>query len=103
MFTVRSAALCAVVLPCALFATGCGNDAVSKDSIEKQIEAQLGPKLPKEIKTVTCPEDLSAKVGKVTNCVITYVGGIKVEVRTKVTKVHDGKASLDMLVTRQVK
>jgi len=104
MKTVRALAVLLVLAVLGLVAAGCGDSTPSADSgaVAKEIKKQLSPKLPLKTKDVSCPGGVEGKVGKTRNCILTYDGGTKVEVRVTVTSVNDDRIGMNFLVTRKV-
>jgi hypothetical protein len=88
----------AVVLPVLLLAAGCGAGTVAKGdvaaAVADQVETQVGSR-----PTVSCPEDLEAKVGATTRCTLTLEGADgRYGVTAKVTKVDGDQATFDIQV-----
>ena len=100
---MRTAAAVAVAAT-ALLAAGCGTKSVSKGDIEAQIKDQLAKRgYTAPVKSVSCPDDLEAKVGKKEACTLTYKSGHQFEVRARVVSVSGKTAHLDYTVTKRLK
>ena len=100
----RSTVLVLPLACCALLASGCGGKTVAKDKIEKQIQtafAQKGFTAP--VKSVSCPKDLEAKVGKTEKCTLTYKSGHALEVTATIKSVSGDKANFGFVITKRLK
>jgi hypothetical protein len=93
-------ALCA----CALAVSACGTTKVSKDEVEKQIQAGFAKSgFTAPVKSVKCPDDLDAKVGKSEKCVLTYKSGNALEITATVKSTSGDKARLGFVATKKLK
>lgn len=94
-----AAAVCSLLLLAA-----CGTKTVSKGEVEKQVQAgfaRAGFTAP--VKSVKCPKDLDAKVGKSERCVLTYKTGHALEITATVKSVSGDKAHLGFVATKRLK
>ena len=100
---VRSIALPALCAS-ALLVSGCGTSKVSKSEVEKQIQAGFARSgFTAPVKSVKCPDDLEAKVGKSENCVLTYKSGNALQIRATVKSTSGSKARLGFVATKKLK
>jgi ABC-type oligopeptide transport system substrate-binding subunit len=84
MLKSRFAAIAVLALSAALLLSACGEKTISKSTVEKQIKTKFAPVA--KITSVSCPDDLEAKVGKKETCTITS-GGKKYKTTATITKV----------------
>ena len=103
---MRRPLLAAAVALSALLASGCGggDKTLSKEELAKQIQtgyARGGYTAP--VKSVVCPDDLDAKVGKSEKCALTYRSGHVLEITATIKSVSGGKAHLGFVVTKRLK
>lgn len=83
-----SVAVVAVVLGVGL--TGCSSGAskaVSKDDLAQQVKTQLAASVGQTPKSVTCADNLPAKVGSTVRCTLTAEDGTKFGVTVNATDV----------------
>lgn len=90
------------VLAVALSGTACsfsvGSNTVSKSDVESQISQKMTDAAGKKPESVTCPGDLSAKVGATLDCQMT-VKNKPFNVNVTVTSVDGGNVKFDMVET----
>ena len=94
------AVLLAVVLPVGL--AGCnfnfstGSMKIERAKVEKMLMDSLTLKFEGLLRSVSCPNDLEAKVGVTTRCTITEDDGSTIGVVATVTSVDKGKGSFKL-------
>jgi D-tyrosyl-tRNA(Tyr) deacylase len=96
----RSVAATAVGCALALTATGCGGKSVvSQQTVESQVASRLAAEANQPTPTVSCPGDLTAKVGATMTCVLTPDGAAaSYNVEVTVNSVSDGTAHFGVRV-----
>ena len=99
----RSRTLAAVPVLVATLAlvAGCGTPTVSKADVEKKVSAQLEEQVGRAPDDVTCPGDLTGKVGTTMRCTLTD-GSDKVGLTVDVTDVDGSKVGFDIKVDDHV-
>ncbi len=77
---MRAAAAAAIVVT-ALLVSACGDEELSTEPIEKDIQSGLTRQTRVQIQSVTCPEEVKPQAGDRFNCTAVYAGGEKARVR----------------------
>ena len=93
---------CAAALS-VLALAACGEDVVSKDDVESQASTVIEKEVGQKPKSITCPDDLKAKVGETMKCELTAPDDSKVDVTVKVTSASDGEAKFSVEVGDEVR
>jgi hypothetical protein len=73
--------LAAAILIAALLVSACGDEELSTESIEKDIQQGLARQTRVRIKSVTCPDKVKPQKGDRFICTAVYAGGDKAPVR----------------------
>ena len=81
-----------------LVGSACSSEmAVDKDALAKEVSSQLASEVGHEPESVTCPEDLTGKVGATTTCTLSDAGE-SYGVTVTVTSVDGSDVKFDMKV-----
>jgi hypothetical protein len=83
--------LAVLILPACSGSVSVGGFTVDKAELEEQVATELAEQQKQDPPNITCPEDLDAKVGATTTCVLDVTGDPKeYDVAVKVTSVDEG-------------
>ena len=74
-------ALAAAILVAAILVSACGDEELSTEPIEKDIQQGLARQTRVRIKSVTCPDKVKPEKGDRFVCTAVYAGGDKATVR----------------------
>ena len=89
---------------CVLVVGACGGNTVSKGEIAKQIQASYARNgFTAPVRSVDCPKDLDAKVGKAETCTLTYKSGHAFAVSATIKTVKGSTAHFGFVVTKRLK
>jgi uncharacterized protein DUF4333 len=75
------AAVAAAIVVTALLASACGDEELSTEPIEKDIQRGLTRQTRVQIQSVTCPDEVKPRAGDRFSCTAIYAGGEKARVR----------------------
>ena len=75
-----------------------GGNSVSASEIESQATDSLTKQVGQAPKSISCPEDLDAKVGESETCVLTATDGTTFDMTATITSVADETAHFDFEV-----
>ncbi len=81
----------------------CGEEKIEKAELQDKVKTALTEEVGQEPKAINCPDDISAKVGTKTRCVLVAPDDSEVDVDVRVSSVEDGNYKLDIKAGTEVR
>lgn len=100
--SLRRLAFLPVAMAGVLAIAGCSKS-VSSDDLEDQVSSSLQKKVGQKPKSVSCPDNLKAKVDETTHCTLKTKDGKEYGVKVKATDVDGSDVKFSMKVYDQPK